>query len=207
MPIGSYPGYVSKGHAAIGTYPGYTGNYSSITGTYNVTSTTSGSVFEYTLSGLEPSTTGGWHVHAGTDCTTHACVGGKYYTAGTADPWTAVTWTSDANGDASGTLDFSAFDLRVNKHSIVVHLSDGTRAGHGSISQPAPLISGKYKVTSGKGLLQFEYTLNGLEPSTTGGWHVHEGTDCTTHACIGGHWYDQRLRSLERREVDFRCER
>jgi hypothetical protein len=63
------------------------------------------------LWGLEPSTEGGLHVHAGTSCATHAQVGGHYFEGLAADPWSTVAWATDAAGAATfegpDMLDFS----------------------------------------------------------------------------------------------------
>jgi hypothetical protein len=103
-------------------------------------SSATGSQFKFELSGLEPSTRGGWHVHAGTECekqgtiqARHECVGGLYYAMGSQNVWAPVHWVSNADGKASGFVDLSSFPLDVNKHAIVVHLSDGTRASMASI--------------------------------------------------------------------------
>ena len=87
----------------------------------------------------------------------------------------------------------SSFGLPVNKHAIVIHLSDGTRAGMGSIDLVAP--TGNFEITTPQRPLKrpagygFVWKLKGLKPKSTGGWHVHEGTDCTTDACVGAPYY------------------
>ena len=58
--------------------------------------------FKGMLTGLEPSVTGGWHVHTGYSCASGSAVGGHYFDGLDADPWTAVNtnYQSDARGVA-----------------------------------------------------------------------------------------------------------
>lgn len=89
---------------------------------------------EYDLSGLEPSATGGLHIHVGTSCENAADVGGHYYApkAGP-DYWSNANWVSDAKGDAKGSFRLlSSLDGDDNEgHAVVVHDSTGARVGCG----------------------------------------------------------------------------
>jgi Cu/Zn superoxide dismutase len=120
------------GHASINRYPNYQGTQA-IEGTFEVSTSGTGSEYNYFLRGLEPSSVGGWHVHMGTSCDDNNLVGGHYFTGSVQDPWSNIHWSSDSNGLASGKLDLYDYSLPVGGHAIVVHLSDGTRAGCGVI--------------------------------------------------------------------------
>ena len=56
--------------------------------------------FKGMLVGLEPSVTGGWHVHTGYSCEDTAAVGGHYFDGLTPDPWTVANtnYQSDEDG-------------------------------------------------------------------------------------------------------------
>ena len=73
----------------LGAYPGYAGNLS-VTGTLRVSSTAGGIALEGIVAGLEPSATGGMHVHVGFTCDDAESVGGHYYDGMTSDPWTTT---------------------------------------------------------------------------------------------------------------------
>jgi len=75
---------------------------------------------------LEPSETGGLHIHVGSACT----ASGAHYWEGTAtDPWLSTTWTSDANGNAN--IDLTTYPFLVLAQNstflrtVVVHSSTG----------------------------------------------------------------------------------
>ena len=76
------------------------------------------------LTGLPPSTTAGWHVHAGSSCGTHAGVEGHYFTGDT-DAWDGNTYTSDADGVAEIDFTVSGYslmdDMAVAGRTLVVH--------------------------------------------------------------------------------------
>ena len=93
--------------------------------------------FEFDLTGLEVSGTGGIHIHVGTDCSSSAL--GHYYTGGF-DPWNAIKYTSDGNGNAVGAFDISAsgfyeFDQNAD-HAVVIHDSAGVRIACATLSRP-----------------------------------------------------------------------
>ena len=85
------------------------------------------------LTGLEPSTSGGWHVHTGSSCTDAAGAGGHYFDGLATDPWLPVKWHSDANGVAVVSLTMDDFtldpagDRYVGGRTVVVHASAGTK--------------------------------------------------------------------------------
>ena len=115
-----------------------------------------GIIFTGSLTGLEDGVTGGFHIHAGTDCAP-ANQGGHYFegtvpACGVAtDPWTPTydaTYTSTDQGEAApsnynpglkvGSVPFttSADDSEcgVAGHTVIVHASDGTRIGCGVLA-------------------------------------------------------------------------
>ena len=93
------------------------------------------------LTGLEPSTSGGWHVHSGFSCTDAAGAGGHYYDGLGSDPWCSdcVKWYSDAKGVAVVSLTMEDFTLDpagpryVGGRTVVVHASAGTKVACGVI--------------------------------------------------------------------------
>lgn len=124
------------GTAEVGRYPGYAGG-AQVSGSFAVSPSGAGSRYTYTISGLAPNSQGGWHVHEGFSCADAGAPGGHYYDrgadGGSPDPWIPVKWNSDANGVATATLDFSSFPLPVSGRTIVVHDSNGVKAGCGTI--------------------------------------------------------------------------
>jgi len=104
------------------------------------------------LTGLELSTTGGWHIHAGFSCQTPASVFGHYMAAdGITDPWLTpvpTRWYSEAAGVALIQSDVSQVSLYESQpvygRALVVHLSSDAgsgRAGCGDkmfVSSPLP---------------------------------------------------------------------
>ena len=93
----------------LGAYPGYAGNLS-VTGTLTVSSTAGGIALAGIVAGLEPSATGGMHVHAGFTCDDAESVGGHYYDGLAADPWGAnTTYDSDGAGVAFPSMAVAAF--------------------------------------------------------------------------------------------------
>jgi uncharacterized membrane protein YdjX (TVP38/TMEM64 family) len=95
------------------------------------------------VSGLPAAQSGGWHVHVGATCDSHAGVGGHFFSAMPSDPWNAVQYTTNSRGVA--TVDSSAsaelaqrlegFTLRDGRatlgRAVVVHDPSGGRAGCG----------------------------------------------------------------------------
>ena len=80
------------------------------------------------ITGLNASTTGGWHIHTGFTCDVASYVGGHYYLGGTPDSWKGITYTADSNGVADITTFLPGFSLAggplgVNGHSVVIHNS------------------------------------------------------------------------------------
>ena len=63
-----------------------------------------------TLTGLEASVTGGYHIHSGTTCASADDVGGHYFEGMADDPWT-TNYDSDASGDASVSLALDSFTI------------------------------------------------------------------------------------------------
>jgi Cu/Zn superoxide dismutase len=119
----------SDQHAMIGRYPGYAGPLSPA-GRVDVEPAGSSAIrVSFNLSGLEPSVSGGLHIHSGTSCASASEVGGHYYDprAVATDPWT-TTYTSDGDGKAVGsfvvTTGYSAEED--NGHAVVVHAQDGS---------------------------------------------------------------------------------
>jgi Cu/Zn superoxide dismutase len=183
----------SQAFASLGTYPGYAGSLS-ISGSAYVVDSADGIYMEATLYGLEPSTTAGFHIHAGYSCVEAEDVGGHYFVNSDDDPW-STTYTSDANGRATVKLSMSGFSLNdelpVSGRTVVVHSSD-TKIGCGLLEPTVgevvtvghyPGFSGSEQVNGtvlispnadDTGVLIFG-TLIGVEPSVTAGIHIHNG--------------------------------
>jgi Cu/Zn superoxide dismutase len=140
--------------ASIGQYPGSTAQAPS--GTVKFQAVDGKTDLKWSLSGLENDVSGGIHIHTGTTCEDMNEVGGHYWNAATypTDAWNVVKYNSTAAGTSDGTYSgivtgFDTYDMNLN-HAVVVHASDGTRIGCGTL-QPA-----------------------------AGGIHIHEGTTCET---------------------------
>ena len=143
--LASTPGEVVQ----VAGYPGYAGTYENMTGTMVVSTLAQGDgvSFAGTLANLEASTSGGLHVHDGFTVADAAGVGGHFYDAPfyAVDPWCssgcASVWTSDASGASAIDFQMVNFSLGaaqpVDLHAMVIHLSDGTRAGAGLVSTAA----------------------------------------------------------------------
>jgi len=56
-------------------------------------------------------------------------------------------------------------------------------------------ITGEVMVAEEDGTLILKYDLSGLESSTSGGIHIHEGTTCSIADLVGGHYYGDYLDS------------
>lgn len=113
--------------ATVGSYPGYSGGLQSLRGLVSVHKTSDGVRLRGTLSGLPASTSGGWHVHSGYSCDDAAGVFGHYFAAGGADPWTAVTYTSDSSGVAQLDVSMSNFSM-YDRDAMPVFGRTGERA-------------------------------------------------------------------------------
>jgi len=198
-------------HASMGKYPAYPGSLS-ITGDVEATVNVNGEItLQFALKGLETSTSGGIHIHAGTSCATHDQVGGHYWNeTGMADPW-STDWTSDEYGNAVGTISVdSGLNMLTDNlgHAVVVHESGSPRAACGTLGTVATWLessdlapypgyagslefSGKvYATALTDGTLQMEWELENMEPSMMGGIHVHSGVTCAEHADVSGHYWD-----------------
>ena len=90
-----------------------------------------------TLTGLEASVTGGYHIHSGTTCASAVDVGGHYYEGMATDPWT-TNYESDSVGVSQTTLALDDFTLHgaypVAGRAVVIHAADGTRIGCGVLA-------------------------------------------------------------------------
>jgi len=126
--------------ADISTYPDYVGDVSP-TGTVVVQMMADNMHMEYglDLEGLEVSTAGGVHIHAGTTCDTADDVGGHYWTPDTdTDVWNEVTWASDEVGESTSSSIILAngytYEDNVG-HAVVVHDAAGNRVGCGILKR------------------------------------------------------------------------
>ena len=186
-------GAPDKAFASIGAYPGYSGDLA-VSGSAYVVDSADGIYMEATLSGLEPSTTAGFHIHSGYSCIDAEYVGGHYFVDSDDDPW-STTYTSDANGRATVVLLMSGFslsdELPVSGRTVVVHSSDA-KIGCGLLEPTVgevvtvghyPGFSGSEQVngtvliapsSDGDGVAILG-TLIGVESTVTAGIHIHNG--------------------------------
>ena len=137
----------------VATYPGVTNTIKGLLGVS--TSPTTGALsFTGTLTGLQASSTGGWHVHSGYSCSTSTAnaaadsYGPPHYgdsldplAPPTVDPWSTTQYTADTSGAAQISYTIADFSLwegswPVIGHAIVVHAQGGPRAACGIIGTP-----------------------------------------------------------------------
>ena len=187
--IGPYPGYAMMQSATLGPYPGYDGDLA-VAGSVMVMQTDAGIELTGTLSGLEASATGGFHIHSGTTCASADDVGGHYYEGMDADPWT-TNYDSDASGDASVSLALDSFTISgaypVAGRAVVVHAEDGTRIACGLLAD----ISGHVMVAQAGGDIAVSVAIaDGPLGPAAGGAHIHSGTTCASADDVGGHYFE-----------------
>ncbi|KAH8050002.1 hypothetical protein JL720_15471 [Aureococcus anophagefferens] len=195
--------------ASIGAYPGYAGDLA-VSGVVVVSETDGGIEMTGTLTGLEASVTGGYHIHSGTTCASADDVGGHYFEGMADDPWT-TNYESDSVGVSQTSLSLDDFTLDgaypVAGRAVVIHAADGTRIGCGvledavyasigpypgyAMMQSATLgpypgydgdlaVAGSVMVMQTDAGIELTGTLGGLEASATGGFHIHSGTTCAS---------------------------
>ena len=93
------------------------------------------------LTGLEPSTSGGWHVHSGFSCTDTDGAGGHYFDGLGSDPWCSDCGevVLGREGRGGGEPDDGGLHARpggpryVGGRTVVVHASAGTKVACGVI--------------------------------------------------------------------------
>jgi Cu/Zn superoxide dismutase len=135
------------------------------------------------------------------------------------DPWNTVMWTSDAVGAVSAMFTVTTgYPLADNfGHAVVVHAPNGTRIACGVLmstsmsptAAPIPTVgpalvatigaypgsmqtppSGTVVVTAvAGGTLSLWVNLQGLDPNSTGGVHIHSGMSCSNSSLVGGHYW------------------
>merc|ERR1712166_1358705 len=188
----------------------------SVAGSAATSITSDGKIkLDWTLTGLDDSSSGGIHIHYGTTCDTEATVKGDaptgankghYYVPASPDaavlagedPWT-VKWESDGDGNSVGSLEISEADLGATPGSaydrvVIVHNSAGGKIGCGVLASYVPTtVTGSVTAsTTSTGELKLEWDLEGLTPNTpsTGsgknGIHIHYGTTCNSETTVKG---------------------
>ena len=200
--------------AVIDIYPGYEGEFSiggwvtvadlgEQQGCIDCTGPTGGLVLKAGLFGLESSAIGGLHVHAGTNCDSPDGPGEHYVQDGQEDIWNdGMQWESDGNGDATVYHELSEYTLPTSGRAVVIHLSDGTRAGCGVLKGAASATIGTYPGYTGMQYvggtvvvsewdcgIDVDAELTGLEPKVEGGMHIHEGSSCDDPDGPGEHYF------------------
>merc|ERR1712166_656320 len=132
-----------------------------VTGAATASTTSAGKLkLEWSLTGLDDNSSGGIHIHYGTTCQSEATVKGDapagankghYYAPSSStvvsseDPWGPVTWSSDDDGNADGSVEISEADLgpgttpaSAYNRVVVVHNNAGKKVGCGVLSLNAP---------------------------------------------------------------------
>ena len=87
------------------------------------------------ITGLDPNSQGGWHIHTGFTCDDATAVGGHYYDPNGEDDWIPIKWRSDSKGVAVVSEEMLMYTLTkegmhpVLGRAIVVHDSDSQAEG------------------------------------------------------------------------------
>jgi Cu/Zn superoxide dismutase len=152
---------------------------------------------------------------------------GHYYdpVAVSTDPW-STTWSSTVNGEASASLQLTKSALGVSALStlnlvVIVHqAATGKKIGCGELHQLADssvayfeaggaepsTVSGSILVSANTNSLTLSAALSGVEPSSSGGIHIHYGTSCGSEESVAegnnvgaskGHYYTPAERIQE----------
>ncbi|KAH8066203.1 hypothetical protein JL722_619 [Aureococcus anophagefferens] len=203
--------------ASIGAYPGYAGDLA-VSGVVVVSETDGGIEMTGTLTGLEASVTGGYHIHSGTTCASADDVGGHYFEGMADDPWT-TNYESDSVGVSQTSLSLDDFTLDgaypVAGRAVVIHAADGTRIGCGVLEDavyasigpypgyammqsatlgPYPGYDGDLAVAgslmAGGDIAVSVAIADGPLGPAAGGAHVHSGTTCASADDVGGHYFE-----------------
>merc|ERR1712166_156684 len=178
-----------------------------VTGSAATSITSDGKIrLDWTLTGLDDSSSGGIHIHYGTTCDTEATVKGNapagankghYYVPdatpdSSEDPWGPVKWSSDGDGNAVGSVEISEAQLGAAAVSaydrvVIVHNNAGGKIGCGVLSYVPTTVTGSATAsTTSDGKLRLDWTLSGLEDNSSGGIHIHYGTTCQSEATVKG---------------------
>ena len=199
---------------SLGDYPGYTGGRE-VRGLLAVEDAEGGLRTHGTIVGLEPSLTGGWHIHSGYSCAETRAVGGHYYDAGP-DPWNIgnTFYQADANGVAQIDKTMPSFSMHLRDvlpvygRTVVVHLASDSAVkpacgviggafgvtGAAAFTEQFPGYDGAYPsvraaahVTESDGTMTITAVMTGLGADDGGGWHIHSGFSCDD---AGGHYFE-----------------
>jgi len=138
--------FIVEASTAIATYPEYTGAAGVGTSTVTVKADHNSLTFEYDLNGLDTAVaayTGGIHIHSGYSCATAGEVGGHWWDASVADPWTTTYTVTAGASTSAGSFTITASALGLSPllmvgHTVVVHAADGSRIGCGVLTTSAP---------------------------------------------------------------------
>jgi hypothetical protein len=153
--------YNPSGYVIVGQNPG------------SCSSSTVSQTVYYNMRGLEASSSGGLHIHTGTQgCATSSTVGGHWWTPSTAtDPWSTTYTSTNGTGATLGsfTVQYGFNITAAADHAVVVHAANGTRIGCGQL-----------RVNSGSATLYEPYSQYDV-CGTCGG----STTDSSTCAALG----------------------
>lgn len=152
-----------------------------------------------------------FHIHSGLSCDSPATIGGHFWAPFDAlDDWLVPLINTDGDGDAQYQfdLDFGYSAEHFVGHAVVIHAASGTAVACGVIKKDTaangivykeavmnkyPLYNGSYVVTGDVQVWDLDakrqvvnFRLRGLPASTTGGLHIHAGTNCSAD---GGHFW------------------
>jgi len=184
----------------------YPGTISIVRGVVRISESGDGIDLAYTITGLKPNVTGGFHIHDGKTCANATLVGAHYQTPEmTSDPWlTSPQYKSDSYGYAKSQIHMSGFTMQhVEDRAIVIHdpAPSGTKVGCGTISLPQPrsaeifaypgttnIVRGFVDVSQTGSGIHLAYYFTGLKPNVKGGWHIHDGKTCANASLVGGHY-------------------
>lgn len=200
----------------LSNYPGLLLPGATLGGSLLLDSSASGLHVNGVLSGLNGSTTGGWHIHSGFACdlptaTVPNPVAGHFYPAGEPDAWLATKYSANSRGVARLAATIPGFGvtegpMAVLGRAVVVHNSRGDRVACGVI-KPAyghAVHVGQYPDSNGDPIVgvvlisatsgsaprvMAQGTLAELPGSSEGGWHIHTGTTCADKNGVKGHYF------------------
>eukprot|EP00300_Choanocystis_sp_HF-7_P036455 c52301_g1_i1.p1 GENE.c52301_g1_i1~~c52301_g1_i1.p1 ORF type:complete len:483 (+),score=78.90 c52301_g1_i1:1-1449(+) len=168
----------------ISRYPGYTGSRTPQASIAVQEGTGRNLTYTFEVLGLEAQTNGRFSVNVGQSCASDQAVGGSFFDAAlfSTDPWASVTFTTDIQGAARGTIEVDdGFDLLQHAdRSVVIFDSVGDRVAC-SFLVFAPNVEGFVTIAQVGTAIEVFVNIQNLEKHagpTVGSLHVHEGTSC-----------------------------